>query len=90
MSVSIPFSAGQRVKDCPDKIDPMRYNWKFLSLFQQGKELKMRTGKGWSDRYTDLVSIPFSAGQRVKEGAKLLAEPMAPYCFYPFFSRAKS
>ena len=39
--VSIPFSAGQRLKEyCPEKLDPEKFNWKFLSLFQQGKDLK--------------------------------------------------
>ena len=63
--VSIPFSAGQRLKEGGKGFKPIGSINKFLSLFQQGKDLKK--GVKPDTRKPNIpVSIPFSAGQRLK------------------------
>jgi len=63
--VSIPFSAGQRLKAIVNIILTPKRTYMFLSLFQQGKDLKTQPGHTTIQLHF-LVSIPFSAGQRLK------------------------
>jgi len=66
--VSIPFSAGQRLKDILQQRQStyQLVGSRFLSLFQQGKDIKMKKSI-LINTLSDLqVSIPFSAGQRLK------------------------
>jgi len=44
-----------------------KIKFKFLSLFQQGKDLKSEKKAGGTYPGYSIVSIPFSAGQRLKE-----------------------
>ena len=60
----------------------------FLSLFQQGKDLKLKKRK--EKNYVGRVSIPFSAGQRLKDAGDLVGYNDGKISFYPFFSRAKT
>jgi len=68
-----------------DKIDVP-----FLSLFQQGKDIKDDQYRQRHSRLRVEVSIPFSAGQRHKEKGESYMKPTVDYGFYPFFSRAKT
>jgi len=89
--VSIPFSAGQRLKDNLAYPLDGKYELTFLSLFQQGKDLKKKHKQNLHILMM-LVSIPFSAGQRLKACEFLIevVKSNAEYGFYPFFSRAKT
>jgi len=68
--VSIPFSAGQRLKVSTLWFEVNKRTSGFLSLFQQGKDLKIFV---WATGRSPLhyVSIPFSAGQRLKGSSNI-------------------
>jgi len=57
----------------------MRKERAFLSLFQQGKELKTFQIGIFGMVLTEKVSIPFSAGQRVKVFSRNSLQ-----CFFPY------